>query len=245
MKIIEAPEIAEAYINRIRDLVSGRREMKAITYPERGDNIHLSDLQLCPLPAYFKRTLEEPPELDGLSCLRFLRGRVIERAIAQECPSVEVDGISCTIDDMYDGVVVEIKSVAEGSEFFDPETSHPDWLERGKGYLYVTKTNRLYLVVFFLVGNMPNYCRWSIIENGRVQTGYRGVELRAWELTFTDHEIRENWETMLERKLYLERAISLDEKYGLEYIKSVRPVWQCKVCIYQDYCYIYRIENKP
>ena len=167
MIIKESPRLAEIYTQRIIDLVEGRREMRAIQYDPEGrkEHIHASDLDgLCPLPAYYSRVIENPPPLDPEAGMKFLRGRVIERAIAHECPTVELDGIYCTIDDIYpEGIgLVEIKSTAQSSEGFDVVRDAPQWLTRMKTYCYVYGVNQIGLVVFFLIGNMPSYSLWNL-----------------------------------------------------------------------------------
>ncbi len=59
----ERPDIAAAYMGRIKELVKGKRIMPAVEHPERENTglLHLSDLDLCLNQTYFRRTV--PPEI--------------------------------------------------------------------------------------------------------------------------------------------------------------------------------------
>jgi hypothetical protein len=236
MNYYEAPDLAHIYLARLRAMVLGERVMHGVQYSERGDEFHLSEFQLCPLPALYRRTWLKQPELSDDAILRFFRGRIIERAIAKEAESVVVDGIHCTVDDIHpEHGLIEIKSTAKGSEFFDPPKEQQDWIERMMGYAHAYSVQTFGLVVFFLTGNMSDYLPWAIKKNGRVKTGYRGIEMKAWRFEFTAEELKANWDEMLRRKAVLEEALNGIPMTEDE-INSRRPTWQCKVCQYAVAC---------
>jgi len=250
MRYFENPQVRDIYLRRVVDMMSGARGMDAVSYADRDNSvIHLSDLQGCMLVPYYRLSTpkEKWPCIDPQSALRFLRGRVIERAIAKELPPKISDGISCTVDDwLEDWGIVEIKSTMEGSEFWNPVKEHPEWVTRMKGYCYVHAERESHLVVYFLAGNMPNYTPWSIKEHGRVISkkeggaGYKGVDFKAWTFQFTDDEIKENWARMLEAKDTIELAVSHGVPPDIETVEPTVQSWHCKMCGWQDTCYYYR-----
>jgi len=255
MIIKESPKLAEIYTQRIIDLVEGRREMQAIQYDPEGrkKHIHASDLDgLCPLPSYYSRVIPNPPPLDPQAAMKFLRGRVIERAIAQECPPIERDGIWCTVDDIYPEWIglVEIKSTAQSCENFDFVRDCPQWVTRMKTYCYAYGEKKIGLVVFFLVGNMPSYSLWNLKDKSLRREKYTSVNLRAWEVRFKPHELKENWIEMLARKEKLEEAIKKGKPFPPEYVRRFLPVnkeksgekayWQCRGCRFKEVCYFFQ-----
>ena len=111
MKLIRVPEIEAHYDGRIRDLITGKSEMRAVRYANKRTRTHLSDVTgLCLMQPYYHRVLDNPPPPSFRSCWSFLRGRVIERSIASELAPVVVDDVIGTVDDIIDGSIVEIKS---------------------------------------------------------------------------------------------------------------------------------------
>jgi len=254
MIIKESKELAETYKQRIIDLVEGHREMRAIQYDPEGrkEHIHASDLDgLCPLPAYYSRVIPDLPSLDAESAMKFLRGRVIERAIAQECPTIQKDGICCTVDDIHPEFgLIEIKSIAQSSENFDVVRDAPQWVTRMKTYCYAYGVTQIGLVVFFLVGNMPSYTVWNLKDKSLRQQEYKSVDLRAWTLRFKPVELKENWIEILARADRLRKAIEEQKPFPPEYVRRFLPYnkdksgekayWQCRGCKrYQPICYFY------
>ncbi len=245
MKTTQNNALAQFYGQRVKDFMTGRRAMKAIEYPPRNTEVHLSDLQNCPLPAFYRMILppEELPEIDLDSALRFFRGRVFERAIGGELAPQELDGILCSIDDepIMDGVP-EIKSTAKGSEFFSVEAEQKDWLERLMGYCRVYQLNVGHIIVFFLAGNMSDWLPWSIKRNTRKPEKYKGIALKAWTFEFTPAEINENWNEMVRRKKVLDNAVKYftpenPEPIPLNEVNPRRPKWMCLYCIHREGCY--------
>ena len=237
MNIYENPHVEAAYIKRVAEYLGGPRD---------DTKIHLSDLQGCPLPAFYRLTtpVELQPGDDRSSILRFFRGRAVERAIATEMEPKEKDRIICTADDMHpDHGLGEIKSTMEGCEFWKPEREHPEWVERMKGYAHINDETKVNLIVYFMGGNVMNYTPWSIKQNGRVQGKYRGVEFKVWTLEFTPEELEANWAVMLERRDVLELAITHGVPPEPDYVTGLLKPWHCKLCRWRDTCY-YIIEGE-
>ena len=240
MNYYENPRVAVAYLDRIAEMMEGRKEMPAVVYPPRGDEYHLSDFQGCILKPYWKRTIPLSPEKDRESYLYFLCGRIIERAIATEHPSGELDGIHFTVDDTApDGIPAEIKSTRWGSEFFDPPTRQPHWIERIKGYCKGRNTLTYHLVVLFLHGNVGDFFPWAIKKNGgRKPTEWKNVDLRAWTFEFEQGEIDDFWQEILRRKDILAKAVESGTPIDDAEVLARREDWECKYCEYRGRCHL-------
>lgn len=240
MKYYENTKVAQDYLARIEDMLEGRREMPPVYYPPRGDNYHLSDFQGCPLPGFFRRAMNLKPPLSKKSLLYFLTGRIIERAIANEFPSGEVEGISFTVDDCApDGIPAELKSTRWGSGFFDPVKDQPAWIERIKGYCYCRKSLIYHLVVVFLHGNVGDFFPWTIKKNGgRKPDSWENVDLKAWTFEFEQKEIDDNWAEVLRRRDVLDESVKSGSPMSDDEVLSRRPVWECKECSYRGVCHV-------
>ena len=179
MKATPNPKLAETCINRARAILNGQSDLPTVHYDGDRKGIHLSDLQGCPLRTYYGKIYgkDAPPNPDT-AILHFVKGRGMERFFAEEQEGITVDDISCTADGKFDKWgFLEIKCTAEQMDFFDPLTAHPDWLERILGYAYAYNQTHWNLVVFFIVGNMPNKLWWNIREFGKSTEPYQGIAL--------------------------------------------------------------------
>jgi len=244
MKATPNLELATTCINRARGILGGKIDLPAVHYDGDRTGIHLSDLTSCPASAYYQKILgkDVPPNSDT-NILHFVKGRGLERFFAEEQEGIIVDDISCTADGFYpEHGYLEIKTTAEQMDFFDPLTAHPEWIERILGYC--TAYNQTYwnLVVFFLVGNMPNRLWWNIKEFGKSTEPYVGIALKAWRLSFSEAEITENWDMILVRKLKLEACIKNNTPPSKEWIDNVVQEWQHKICRFKNTC-IYLHKN--
>lgn len=199
MRAEERPDIADHYGQRIIDLMTGRRSMPEVKYPERkGGTWHISDLDGagCLGLSLCRARFEELPQIEVKSALQFLKGRVVERAISTH------DSISPTLtDDIWGSAddfteefgFAEIKSTTADMDKFEPLTKYPWWAKRIMGYCHAYKVPFWNLVVVFLVGNL-----WT---NKRAPTT---IGIKAWKLFFSPDEIKNNWEKLVERKMLLE-----------------------------------------
>ena len=248
MKAIYREDIILHYMNRARKIITGKIVQPSVQYSGTRQGIHLSDLQGCPALPYYSRIYgeEAPPILDN-SILYFLRGRQVEKAFHENEVSTTCEGISCTADDYNEQFgYTEIKSTAEQMDFFDPLTAHKEWIERTLGYMYAFKQKQWNLVIFFIVGNMPNKLWWNIKEFGKSTVKYQGVALKAWTLYAEGLEIADNWTTMLARKREIEKCIEGQIPPSDDYIEMMIEEWMHKTCQMQPVCEYYQnhIENK-
>jgi len=245
MNYYENPKLASVYLERVRDMMEGRRSMPPVAYNERGSEFHLSDFDLCPLPSFFKRAMTLQPKFEDESILVFLRGRIVERAMAKETDPICVDGIWMTVDDAEPPEpfkVVEIKSTEWGMHFFDPPKNSPQWMERGMGYCHGYGVTEMGLVVFFLSGNKSDFQSWQKDRRPPKGTPKIGAAITAWTFEFTPEEVAANWKEILRRRDVLQTALDSGEPMSDKEVLERRPEWQCKKCQYRGMCHI--IERK-
>lgn len=235
MRAILNTEFRRKKLDQLYELISGKRTMRAVTYPPREfDDIHLSDLDWtgsCPMTSYFSRTVDEEVQYADLSILRFLRGRIVERAIADELEPIIKDNIICTLDDYDEFGYSEIKSTIRDCDSFRPITTYPHWINRCKGYIKATEEPHINLIVLFWIGNTWT-TKWGSPE--RIP-----VELKAWTLLpDTEKEINDNWKECIRRRDIL--RIALDSGDPTELIEATlkyKPKWfGCENCEYNNIC---------
>jgi hypothetical protein len=231
MNAVEKPERAAEMLSHVRALMTGGRTLPAVTYPKRGSEIHLSTLDLCLQQSLFNLTLDNPPPISDDAILRFIRGRVVERSMAEEAAPAEKDGIICTVDYISpDWGLAEIKSVATDSSKFSPMSAkggiYPHWRQRMMGYCHAYDTDSITLFVYFLIGNTASH-KWGA-------KGRRPVDLRAWEVTFTPEELAENWAMVMRRKAALEAALNDGGVLPDEFVAP--ETWLCEGCQFSEIC---------
>lgn len=251
MQCVLNQEVTEAYEQRIVDFLMGRRPMPEVLLSRDRPGIHLSDLENCPAPAYFSKVLGAgAPDLSASNAVKFFRGRCVERAIGIEQPRIFVDDISMTIDDDHPELgIAEIKSTAESSEWFDPPSSQPAWIERTKGYCHgksVVENKDILsinLVVYFLFGNVPSRLWWNIKKYGKAKEKYTSSCLKAWTLTYTEEELIENWEIKKKRRDMMNECLKAQVPPSEQWILSQRPDWMCNLCDWKGMCEVYHREH--
>jgi hypothetical protein len=240
MQITKNDKLATFYIERARKLITGDLVLKSVQYNSERQGIHLSDLQGCPAIPYYSRIYKDnKPPIPDNSVLFFLRGRQIERAFHENEISTICEGISCTADDQNEFGYTEIKSTAEQMDFFDPLKAHKEWIERILGYMYAFEQTTWHLLVFFIVGNMPNRLWWNIKDFGKSDKPYEGIALQAWTLEAPLLEIAENWALMQARKKTLEQCIETKTPPSDDYIEMMIEDWHHKTCQFKPVCEYY------
>lgn len=232
MKATPNPKVAELCIDRARKILTGKLDLPAVHYDGDRSGIHLSDLQSCPAQPYYQKTLgKNVPELSNHSVLNFTKGRAFERFFAVEQDRVSIDDISCTADGFQPEYgFLEIKCTAEQMDFFDPLTAHPEWIERIMGYCHAYRQKHWNLVVFFIVGNMPNRLWWNVKDYGKSKEKYKGIDLRAWTLEFTETEIADNWIEVKRRRDLLLDCLEKGIAPSNRWIDEQTPEWKHKLC---------------
>jgi hypothetical protein len=198
----ERKDIADFYGQRVIDLMEGKRAVPAVSYPARKPGEwHLSDIDgaVCLGVPLCRARYADIPKIGVKSALHFLKGRVVERAIADghEIEPKFVDGLWASGDDLSHFGYAEIKATTADMDKFNPLTKYPWWLNRIMGYCRAYDVESWNLVVVFIVGNL-----WTNKKNPTT------IGIRAWELTFDRDEIMLNWGRMLGRKEMLEKWIS-------------------------------------
>jgi len=257
VKSYRNPEIKDAYMQRIREIVNGEVIVPEIKYGgERDEKIHASDCDkhLCPLAPAYARIISPLPALSDNAVMRFVRGYAVERMLARNGHHVVVDNIHMGIDDLHpDFGVVEIKSTAQSSGTFDPIQSCPYWISRGMTYCIGCEVNTMHIVGYFVVGTMNDFTVWGIKEKP-ADVGYTPVALDAWTIEFTKEELHNHWTYILNRADILKRIFETKDIYlmpeseikenlpmQIRHKKSgdVKDYWQCKDCRFTICCHYF------
>ncbi len=206
-------EIDNTYAEKIRKLIISdyeqRRKEKEI---KRQRKWHVSDL-IFPRFTYFKEIYGWTPNHEDIGY--FFTGeayhRELQRILGVKYAEVirELHGIVATIDH-FDTVLIEIKTSRKWSLPNDPE---PHYVRQDGYYCAITKQKESKIVVIY-----PT--------SGREYKGKKSstVEIRAWEVTFTDKDLAAIEFDMLETVRQLEAAIRRGDPSSL----PPCPAWKCR-----------------
>lgn len=176
-------KLEKYYMDRIRTrVVSGVRT-----------GVHASEVDgSCLYKTVLRRTLDKPPPVDDDAVLKFMRGWAFETYIAPglQLP-VTKDGVTCSIDDMNEHGLIEIKSTAKSLGTFNPSQTYYWWVHRMMIYAYAHGKTEFSLVAFFSRGN------------------YKDIQeaLRAWTYKWSQLHLNKFWkEYVLPRRDLLQTA---------------------------------------
>lgn len=217
MKALEAPETEDYFFEMMR------AKLDALPRVLEPGIAHLSELEMCPMKPYYARTLKEQPPLHRESILQFLRGRGLEFYIGGELPVLTKDGICGTIDGRWERII-EFKSTAASLKNF-PDKIFPWWLDRCRGYCHLADTDRIDLVVWFVVGNMLSK-----------KTRDTKTALRSWTLVFEPAEIAAAWDHFRFERELMFKAIDSGEEPDPLWVAQRRQSFECKNCRYSGIC---------
>lgn len=225
MNVTQNDTAREYYLNKLRGILEGAVTVPALTleYSYDPEVMHCHEAEMCPARAYYRRTIQPAPPMSDRAILTFMRGRLFERILADELPSVTKDGISGRVDGLWNDSLIETKSTTMDMDKFNPITSQPHWLQRSKAYCTLHGKNTIVLVVWFLVGNM-----WT---HKTLNTG-----LKCWDLNFSDQELEHNWGYMIRQKNLLEMYVKSKVFPDNFWIKSRLKPYECGDCSYNDIC---------
>lgn len=184
---------------------------------------HVSELSLCPVKPHYARTLDEQPLLSDESTLQFMRGRGLERFLSGELPVKELDGIVGTVDGQVNGDLIEVKSTNMDMGRFDPLKGHEWWITQMKAYCHLYGATSIHLIVWFLSGDS--------FTTRKVKT-----DLRAWTLTFTEDELRQNWDYLKAERAKMFACIDAGTLPDEAWVKSRRKGFECPGCRYSLLC---------
>ncbi|MFH1742827.1 MAG: hypothetical protein ABIH23_27810, partial [bacterium] len=212
-------------LNKLRAILEGSVTIPALTleYSYDPQVMHCHEAELCPARAYYRRTIVPPPPMSDRAVLTFMRGRLFERILADELPSVTKDGISGRVDGLWNEELIETKSTMMDMAKFNPITSQPHWLQRSKAYCTLHDKKKIMLVIWFLVGDM--WTKKTI-----------NVGLKCWDLNFTEQELEHNWVVMKTQKMMLMNYVRLRVFPDSAWIRSRLRSFECSDCLFNDLC---------
>ena len=236
MEAVKWPELVDHYIGRMNAHLDK-------SSAKRGDYCISDCTNLCLLKSYYSKKF--PVQREKKATLLFYRGRCIEGDLSTLKPQLKIiNDIAGRADDDIDLGIVEIKTTAKGSGFFDPidkDHGYPEWIMRSKGYCSMYGKNEIGLLVFFLFGSQPDFLPWAIRRNKGKPEEYINVKLDGWKLSFTDTELKENWNVILHRRDLLKMTRDEDDpELMLEFVRKTRPQWMCSYCEYKKVCAFFK-----
>jgi CRISPR/Cas system-associated exonuclease Cas4 (RecB family) len=194
--------------NPIADTVISRAGDRYGVAQQR-EGIHLTDCLYCLRKAYWNKTNPLPPSEKEL--MYFLTGFGLQDALlADDNQSfAELDGIRISPDYWEGGELAELKTTRIGRKRLLDNDIPTGWIAQIQGYAKVLGVTRATLIVMPLL--QP--------------------EILTFELEFTQDELDNNWDYILERKDELENALVGD------YIPIAgNEEWECRDCRYKDRC---------
>ena len=175
--------------------------------------------------------------------IKFAIGEILHMLMQSEVNEISKteDGIVFTMDEvgmefktsrMSRNKLAALHLAAKSGEALDMDKldqlgAPTHWIRQMMAYAHVWKRNTFYLVALFINGN------YNSKKEPAVPSGYEPV-LDAFEITFTDAELEENWNWYSKRGKLLASALKL---------KKMPPVttraysWECSLCPYfSEFC---------
>lgn len=193
---------------------------------DRSKELHVTNLIYCLTRSWFDMNapLDPTPE----EVMLFSLGWGLQKVLfptEQEVEPIEVDEIICSPDFLtIGGLKAELKTTRMGVTRKDKITGQVDysplpetWVEQIKSYCYATKQSEYPLLVLHLMGNYaPPF-----------------PQLIGWRLQFSEQELLEHWQYILDRKAILEQH--LESRIPPEPHTHCKE-WECKNCRYVLAC---------
>jgi len=209
MEFEESPELVRRMMRALAERDAGR-------WGRPGD-FSVTELLICPIRAYWRRQGEPGLPSDTSLLIRFL-GRVAHQELefmpVREV-RVERDGIVGHPDMLYEREPIELFSTRLSPRRAASPASFPLKVRQVMAYCWMLRVERAWLVVVYLRG-----------VAGRLPS------IKAWRLSFTARELRENWQRLLSAKRLLEESLAAGEPPDFR-----GEAWECEYCGYTSLCY--------
>lgn len=191
----------------------------------RDERVHptLTDLIYCLTKASYVELMEKKDSLkySRQTSLYFVLGLGLERALLgtdREAPVGEKDGIQYHLDEMDMDELLELKTTRMKPNDDEPVLTD-SWLRQMKGYLYAEGLTEI------------NFCTLHLIQ----------PDIRVWRIRFTEEELEENWNWLLERKMIYEE---FRDKNEIPTPYAYNEEWECKGCQFAMQCEAVSLRNK-
>lgn len=188
--------------------------MAEIEEDRRGMHPSVTDLLSCLTKSFFNQMGQHKLEHTLQTKVFFFVGLGLERALLGGRKEKELvgntDGIWWHVDSVDNGLV-ELKSTRTSKKKHTEEGFSQNWMTQVKSYCKAVGVLEVDLAVVYLIQ----------------------ADFEVYHLTFTQEEIDENWEWMLERKRIWDIAIR-DDKAPTSF--AYNQDWECKDCQYKLIC---------
>ena len=181
---------------------------------ERRPGLHQSELAYCLSKTYWERT--DPSPFTETEVLLFAIGFGMERVVlAREVQPepLEIDGIHLSLDTIKLFGPADLKTTrkrAAGRKGEDGFQLSDGWVKQFKTYAYGIKVLEFGVVIIHLIE----------------------PALSAYRLHFTQEELDENWEWLLQRKATLDQMLAADDPQPFRHNED----WECDHCRYKLKC---------
>ena len=214
MERIKNPELSRQILNHL----ATKYKIKEVR-----QGIHLSTLVYCLTRSFFSHTAEIDPT--DKEVMLFALGLGLQDVLTPPdalTPIYEKDGITYSPDFQLKVAenTCELKTTRASSHKYEegqgglPET----WVEYIKGGCYILGVNTYNLIVLYMLGNYKP--PFPTIDS----------EL----LIFSDGELQENWQYLLDRKVIYEAALAANKPPKPKAFCKIE--WECKYCRFKLVC---------
>lgn len=190
--------------------------------------IHVSDL-VSPRLAYLRKThgnrisdKQAMMFVGGIAHHGIIESLAIKYGDTKE-KKIELDGIYGSVDCTRMGYPVEVKS----TRAWKTDMVSEDYVTQLRMYCVIMGKNKGFILIFFL--NVKEEVENK--ETGEWKTQY-GPKIVCHEVNFTDDELKEEKERMINNKNVLVEALNSKNGRGLPKCVS----WKCKDCGYKAEC---------
>ncbi|MBT9151106.1 MAG: hypothetical protein DDT40_01290 [candidate division WS2 bacterium] len=174
------------------------------------EGIHCTEVLYCLRRAFWDKT--DPVKASLQETMYYLSGLGLQDTLLGGDLSpqpIKVDEIWMSPDYYQDGILAELKTTMIGQKRLDAYDFPEGWVKQLMCYCYGLKKDRAVLIVLTLIKR----------------------ELFTYVLTFTEEELKENWNWVTSRAKQLQSALEksvIPEEKGSE--------WQCNNCRYRLRC---------
>lgn len=197
--------------------------------------VHCTDLVYCLNKQALRRLQPKPAERSEI--LRFGRGWATQRWLTGKLFDVEevtMDGITVTLDDLYEDCPWELKDTDQASK--KPIEDNIAWVRQLMAQCYVRK------VLVGRLSRLENMGDWGWVyprgstpeEKKESKAKSKHPDLSVWKFEFTVKEIEKNWEWLCNRRDLFSKILETGELLSKAIALPPRQGYECDYCPYRE-----------